>query len=77
MTLRAISYEADGVSLLGYLADGSCGAPAPGILVAHEAPGMNDHVKARAQALADLGYVAFALDRLGRLSPRRGRDMRS
>src|SRR5437899_2737954 len=65
MTLREITYQADGVSLRGYLADGSRGATVPGILVAHEAPGMNDHVKGRAQALADLGYIALALDLYG------------
>lgn len=65
MTLRAIQYEAGGATLTGYLADDTRGEPVPGILVAHEAPGMNDHVKARAQSLADHGYVAFALDLYG------------
>jgi dienelactone hydrolase len=65
MTLRLIPYEADGVSLSGWLADGSRGASAPGILVAHEAPGADEYIKTRTQALADLGYVAFALDLYG------------
>lgn len=54
--------------MTGYLADGSAGKRVPGVLVAHEALGVNDHVKARAQALAELGYVAFALDLYGEAS---------
>lgn len=65
MTLQEIRYEADGVVLTGYLADGSQEEPAPGILVAHEAPGLTDHVKERALALAEMGYVALALDLYG------------
>jgi dienelactone hydrolase len=61
----AIKYTADGISMTGYLANGASGKRAPGILVAHEALGVNDHVKARAQSLADMGYVAFALDLYG------------
>lgn len=64
----AVQYKADGISMTGYLADGSQGQRAPGVLVAHEALGVNDHVKARAQALADMGYVAFALDLYGEVN---------
>jgi dienelactone hydrolase len=66
MTLRPIDYQADGVRLTGYLADGSRGGSAPGILVAHESLGITAHVKARALALAEQGFVAFALDLFGR-----------
>lgn len=65
MMLRPIRYDADGLTMTGYLADGSRGRRVPGILIAHEAPGMSDHVQTRASALADLGYVAFALDMYG------------
>ena len=34
----------------------------PGILVCHEGPGLDDHARGMAVALAELGYVAFALD---------------
>jgi dienelactone hydrolase len=47
------------------LADGSNGKSAAGILVAHESPGITEHVKWRAEALAERGYVAFALDLFG------------
>jgi dienelactone hydrolase len=66
MTLSPIDYQADSVRLTGYLADGSRGRRAPGILVAHESPGITAHVKGRALALAEQGFVAFALDLFGK-----------
>jgi dienelactone hydrolase len=65
MALRAIDYEADGRRFTGFLADGSAGRPAPGVLVAHEGGGLTGHAKGRAERLAELGYVAFALDLFG------------
>jgi dienelactone hydrolase len=68
--LRPISYAAeDGVKLTGYLADGSGGRPAPGVLVAHEGGGLGRHTKERARRLAQLGFVAFALDYYGEEDP--------
>jgi dienelactone hydrolase len=58
-------YTVDGVPLTGFLADGSTRGAVPGILVAHEAPGVTSHVKERAAMLAQLGFVAFALDMYG------------
>jgi dienelactone hydrolase len=66
--LRPIDYQsADGVQLRGFLADGSNpNRPrVPGVLVAHESPGLTGHIKDRAVALAEQGYVAFALDLFG------------
>jgi dienelactone hydrolase len=65
VTLHPIDYQVDGVPLKGYMADGSKGNSAPGILVAHESPGVTEHVKGRTRALAEQGYVAFALDLFG------------
>jgi dienelactone hydrolase len=65
MTLRAIEYEASGRPYTGFLADGSGCAPAPGVLVIHEAGGLGPHVKDIAGRLARLGYVAFAMDLFG------------
>lgn len=36
-----------------------------GVLLAHEGAGMDDNVRSRAERLAALGYVAFALDYFG------------
>jgi dienelactone hydrolase len=66
MPLQSLEYECDGVKLSGFLADGSRGTPAPGILVAHESPGITQHVQGRTLALAQMGYVAFALDLFGK-----------
>lgn len=74
--LRAIGYSAgDGVPLTGYLADGSGGATAPGVLVAHEGGGLGRHTKDRARRLAELGFVAFALDYYGEEDPPLDRAM--
>jgi dienelactone hydrolase len=68
--LVAIRYQGgDGVALTGYLADGSGGRPAAGVLVAHEGGGLGRHTKERALRLAELGHIAFALDYYGEEDP--------
>ena len=62
---RDIEYQVDGKTYVGFLADGSNGKRVPGVLVSHEGGGMTDHPKERARMLADLGYVAFAMDTFG------------
>jgi dienelactone hydrolase len=65
MELEALPYVVDGRSYTGYLADGSRGRRSPGVLVAHEGAGLTQHLKERTRKLAELGYVAFALDLFG------------
>jgi dienelactone hydrolase len=68
--LRPLRYLADDdVVLTGYLADGSGGRPAAGVLLAHEGSGLSRHTRDRAVRLAELGYVAFALDLYGEEDP--------
>jgi dienelactone hydrolase len=68
--IEDIEYEADGLRLIGHLAvDDSTTDTRPAILVAHEGPGLDDHAKGRAERLAHLGYVAFALDYNGEGKP--------
>jgi dienelactone hydrolase len=62
MIIRDIAYEADGRQMLGTYVVGESGGKRPGILVAHEGPGLDDHAKSYARRLAELGYAAFALD---------------
>jgi dienelactone hydrolase len=57
-----VSYEADGLQLVGYLALPDRTDPGPAVLIAHEGPGLDDHAKSRARRLAELGYACFALD---------------
>ena len=66
MHTESIEYQADGARRVGYLAvDPARGGSRPGVLIAHEASGVSDVVKDRAHQLAELGYVAFALDYVG------------
>jgi carboxymethylenebutenolidase len=46
----------------GYLAMPDSGGPHPGVVVIHEAYGLNDHIKDIARRLADAGYAALAVD---------------
>lgn len=61
-----VEYSADTTTLKGYFAvNTSTEGKKPGILVIHEWWGHNEHSRNRADMLADLGYVAFALDMYG------------
>lgn len=61
-TSREVPYEADGREMVGHLALPDGDGVRPAVLVAHEAPGLDDTYRDRADQLAGLGYVAFALD---------------
>lgn len=66
MKIEDIAYEADGVRMVGMLAvDDSRPGKRPGVLVCHEGGGIMDHPKNTARKLAELGYVAFAMDYYG------------
>ena len=63
MHTETIAYEIDGAEHIGYLAvDRDREGTRPGVLVCHEGPGLGDHERVVCEQLADLGYVAFALD---------------
>jgi dienelactone hydrolase len=62
METRNISYDFEGTEMIGSLALPSGAGPSPAVLLCHEGPGLDDHVKSCAQRLASRGYVAFALD---------------
>jgi len=63
---EAVSYSADDVTMNGYLAaDANSTSKKPGILVVHEWWGHNDYSRQRADMLAELGYVALAVDMYG------------
>jgi len=65
---KEIEYKHGDTTLLGYLAWDDAGAPGkrPGVVVVHEWMGHNDYARRRANMLAELGYVAFALDMYGK-----------
>jgi len=61
-----VSYDGDGTTMKGYIVyDENNKAPRPGVLVVHEWWGLNDYPKMRARELAQLGYVAMAIDMFG------------
>ena len=72
--VRKVRYEADGRQLVGTLATPHGPGPYPAVLIAHEGPGLDDIQRARAAEIATLGYVGFALDYHGDLSPFPSRD---
>ncbi len=64
---ETVEYTQGDATLEGYLAyDDAITGKRPGVVVVHEWWGLNDYIKGRAEALAKLGYVAFAVDIYGR-----------
>lgn len=64
---ETIEYKHGDTVLEGYLAyDNAIKGKRPGVLVVHEWWGNNAYSKRRAEQLAKLGYVAFALDMYGK-----------
>jgi dienelactone hydrolase len=62
-----IEYKDGDAVLEGMIAyDDASTAKRPGVLVVHEWWGLNDHAKNSAKKLAELGYVAFAVDMYGK-----------
>ncbi|MEQ8237947.1 MAG: dienelactone hydrolase family protein [Cyclobacteriaceae bacterium] len=63
---KEVSYKADTTTMNGYIAnDESIDGKKPGILVIHEWWGHNEYTRKRADMLAELGYVAMAVDMYG------------
>lgn len=61
-----IEYRVGDASHQGYLAyDDEAAETRPGILIVHEWWGLNDYIVRRAHMLAELGYVALAIDMYG------------
>lgn len=63
MAVRALTYQADGLAMIGELhSDDAVSGRRPGVLVFPEAFGLGEHAKERAARLAKLGYAALACD---------------
>jgi dienelactone hydrolase len=64
---ETVEYRDGDAVLEGVIAlDDSTAAVRPGVLVVHEWKGLNDYAIRRAKMLAELGYVAFAVDMYGK-----------
>jgi dienelactone hydrolase len=65
--VETVEYKDGDVVLAGYLAyDNALPGKRPGVLVVHDLTGHNAFARKRAEQLAELGYVAFALDMYGK-----------
>ncbi|WP_026185652.1 dienelactone hydrolase family protein [Salinispora pacifica] len=62
ITTRTVEYLADDLTMIGHLALPAGVDRRPAVLVGPEGPGLNDFQRRRADALAELGYVALAFD---------------
>ncbi|MCH6548748.1 MAG: dienelactone hydrolase family protein [Proteobacteria bacterium] len=64
---RTIDYQDGDVDLQGYLAwDDAVEGKRPGVMIAHAWAGRSDFENGKAEKLAKLGYVGFALDNFGK-----------
>ena len=65
--MKTVEYNDGDVALQGHFAwDDAIAGRRPGVVVAHAWWGLNDYARARAEMLAKLGYVAFAIDMYGK-----------
>jgi dienelactone hydrolase len=64
---KSVTYFDGPTELEGFVAwDNSITGKRPGVLVVPEWTGLNDYAKMRCRMLAELGYVAFAVDMYGK-----------
>ncbi len=59
---RMVSFRSGAANLAAYLAHPEGEGPFPGVVIIHEAFGLNDNIKRIANRFADEGYVALAMD---------------
>ena len=66
MKTDTFEYKSSELTFRGYLAyDEAKLEKRPGVLVVHEAWGLDEHARSRAERLAQLGYAALAVDMFG------------
>lgn len=64
---RTIDYKDGDTALQGYLAwDDAVGGQRPGVMISHAWAGRSDFENGKAEDLAKLGYVGFAIDNFGK-----------
>jgi dienelactone hydrolase len=62
---KDVEYSVRGTTMRGRLAVPDGTGQRPGVLIAHEGNGLDEFQRTRPERLAELGYVAFALDYYG------------
>jgi dienelactone hydrolase len=64
---KLLEYRDGDILLEAYMAyDDSSSDPRPGVLISHAWGGRDEHEESKAESLAELGYVGFALDLYGK-----------
>jgi dienelactone hydrolase len=76
----SITYKVGDFAFIGYITyDESIKGKRPAVLVVHEWWGLNDYSKMRARMLAELGYIAMAVDLYGdgklAVNPKEAQDL--
>ncbi len=73
---QVVEYKHGNKVLEGYLAyDDEVKGKRPGVMIVHEWTGLEPYVQKRAEQLAQLGYVAFAIDMYGKgIRPKNDRE---
>jgi dienelactone hydrolase len=59
---REVTYDADGLRMIGHLAQPDRPGPCPAVLIGHDGVGLDEYQRQRADDLAARGYVALAMD---------------
>jgi dienelactone hydrolase len=63
---ETVNYKIDTLNMASYVVyDENIEGKRPAVLVVHEWWGLNDYIKRRARMLADMGYIAMAVDMYG------------
>ncbi len=62
VTTREVTYDADGLTMVGHLARPDGAGPWPAVLIGHDGVGLDDFQRHRADHLAERGYAALAMD---------------
>lgn len=65
MNTQKITYQADNQSMEGYVAQPNTPEKKPLVLIAHDWTGRNEFACKKAEKIAELGYVGFAMDLYG------------
>jgi len=62
---REVTYDVDGLTMIGHLAQPDGEGPWPAVLIGHDGVGLEEYQRQRADDLAAHGYLALAMDYYG------------
>ncbi|HVU31289.1 MAG TPA: dienelactone hydrolase family protein [Sphingomicrobium sp.] len=60
--MREVTYDVDGLRMIGHLAQPDGPGPWPAVLIGHDGVGLDEYQRQRADDLAAHGYLALAMD---------------